>query len=199
MKKMLIAALLVACGSTTASADPLMNYTYGDVAYQWTHVDAEGLNDSNGVDAKLSVAVVDNFALEGGYNYANSGITGGNNNISQSTFRYGGAGWYTWCNGIDFVGRVGGSHVSEDVTGGDSSDNGVYTGVGVRYLISETLEGDLDALYDSVNSITNPTGGTWTYTGTLLQTVADNVALKGAVGIDADSNVFVTAGLRLTM
>lgn len=196
MKKILLAALLFACGASVASADPLMKYTYADIAYQWTHIDSN-LNDSNGADAKLSYAVVDHFALEGGYNYANSGFD--HSNINQSFFRYGGAGWYEFCNGVNLVGRVGGTHVNVDDSRGDSSDNGVYTGLGLRYLLTDTLEGNLDALYDNVNGIYNAKGGTWTYSGTLLQTVADNVALKGGVSIDADQNVALIAGVRLAM
>lgn len=199
MKKMIIAALLVAGGATTASADPLMKYTYGDVAYQWTHVDQDGLNDSNGVDAKLSYSPVESFALEGGYNYFNSGFTGQSINLNQSTFRYGGAGWYSYCNGIDFVGRVGGSHVQIEAGEDDGSDNGVYTGVGVRHQLSDTVEVNADALYDSVNGITNVEGGTWTYSGTLLNTLTEELALKVGASIDADSNVALLAGLRVTM
>jgi hypothetical protein len=196
MKKILLAALLFAFGASTASADPLMKYTYADIAYQWTHIDSN-LNDSNGADAKLSYAVIDNFALEGGYNYANSGFD--HSNINQSFFRYGGAGWYEFCNGVNLVGRVGGTHVNVDDSRGDSSDNGVYTGVGLRYLLTDTLEGNVDALYDSVNGIYNQKGGTWTYSGTLLQTVAENVAIKAGASIDADTNVALLIGLRLAM
>ena len=199
MKKMLLAALLVACGATTASADPLMQYTYLDAAYQWTHLDTTGLNDSNGLDAKASYAILDNVALEGGYNYINSGLTGSNVNLNQNTYRYGASAWYSYCNGIDLVGRVGGTHVSLDSSKGDASENGVYAGATARYLISDTLEGDLDVLYDSVNSLTNISGANWGYSGTLLQTVADNVAVKAGVGIDSESNVALTAGVRLTM
>lgn len=206
MKKILLAALLIVGGASTSSADPLMKYTYGDLAYQWTHIDSS-FNDSNGLDAKLSYAVIDNFALEGGYNYANSGLDSSNTN--QSLFRYGGAAWYEFCNGVNLVGRVGGSHANIDdsrtgseayrATGLGSSDNGVYTGLGLRYLLTDTLEGNLDALYDSVNGIYNQRGGTWTYSGALLQTVADNVAVKGGVSIDADTNLALTIGLRLAM
>ena len=203
MKKMILAALLSVGGVTTASADPLMKYTYADVSYQWAHVDAEGVNDSNGVDTKLSYSPIENFALEGGYNYANSGFTGTSTNLNQSFFRYGVAGYYSYCNGIDFVARVGGSAVTIDASSSagdaDADDNGVYSGLAVRHQLTDTVEVDAEALYDSVNSIYNVSGGQWTYTGTLLNTLTEDLALKLTAGIDADSDVFLTGGLRLAM
>jgi hypothetical protein len=199
MKKMIIAALLVVSGATTASADPLMKYTYADVAYQWTHIDISGINDSNGLDSKLSYAVMDNVALEGGYNYVNSGITGANVNINQSTYRYGVAGWHTFCNDMDLVGRVGGTHVSVDSSGGDSSDNGVYAGATLRTLLAGDIEGNADILYDSANSLTNPSGAGWTYGVSALKAVAENVAIKVGASIDLETDVALTAGVRLTM
>lgn len=196
---MILAALLAVGGATTASADPLMKYTYADVSYQWAHVDASGLNDSNGVDTKLSYSPLEHFALEGGYNYANSGFTGANTNLNQSFFRYGVAGYYSYCNGIDLVARVGGAHVNLDSSYGNGNDNGVYSGLGIRHQLTDTIEVDADALYDNTNSLYNVTGGQWTYTGTFLNTLTDELALKLTAGIDADTDVFLTAGLRLTM
>jgi hypothetical protein len=198
MKKMILAALLAVGSVTTASADPLMKYTYADVSYQWAHVDADGLNDSNGVDTKLSYSPIDNFALEGGYNYANSGFTGASTNINQSFFRYGVAGYYSYCNGIDLVARVGGTNVNID-SRGDADDNGVYGGLAVRHQLTDTVEVDAEALYDNVNSIYNVSGGQWTYTGTVLNTLTEDLALKLTAGIDADSDIFLTGGIRLAM
>ena len=198
MKMMILAALLAVGGATTASADPLMKYTYADVSYQWAHVDAEGINDSNGVDTRVSYSPLENLAAEFGYNYANSGLTGQSVNIDQNFFRYGLAGYYSYCNGIDFVARVGASHVQLDAAG-DADDDGVYSGLAVRHQFSDTIELDLEALYDNVASIYNVQGGQWTYTGTALQTLTDELALKLSAGIDADSDVFLTAGLRLAM
>ena len=199
MKKMILAALLAVGGVTTASADPLMKYTYADVSYQWAHVDATGLNDSNGVDTKLSYSPIEHFALEGGYNYANSGFTGNSTNLNQNFFRYGVAGYYSYCNGIDLVARVGGTHVNLDSSYGDGDDNGVYSGLGIRHQLTDTIELDADALYDNANSIYNVQGGQWTYTGTFLNTLTEELALKLTAGIDADTDVFLTAGLRLAM
>lgn len=198
MKKMILAALLAVGGATTASADPLMKYTYADVSYQWAHVDAAGVNDSNGVDTRASYSPLEHLALEFGYNYANSGIVGASQNISQSFYRYGLAGYYSYCNGIDLVGRVGAAHRNADI-GGSHDDDGVYTGLAVRHQYSDTLELDAEALYDNTTSIYNVTGGQWTYTGTALNALTDELALKLTAGIDADSDVFLTAGLRLAM
>ena len=75
----------------------------------------------------------------------------------------------------------------------------MYSGVGIRHQLTDTIELDADALYDSVNSIYNVSGGQWTYTGTFLNTLTDELALKLTAGIDADSDIFLTGGLRLTM
>lgn len=198
MKKMILAALLAVGGATTASADPLMKYTYADVSYQWAHVDAEGLNDSNGVDTKISYSPLENIAAEFGYNYANSGFTGQSVNIDQSFFRYGLAGYYSYCNGIDLVARAGASHVNID-SQGDADDDGVYAGLAVRHQLTDTVEVDAEALYDNVNSIYNVTGGQWTYTGTVLNTLTEDLALKLTAGIDADTDIFLTGGIRLAM
>jgi len=198
MKKMILAALLAVGGATTASADPLMKYTYADVSYQWAHVDAEGLNDSNGVDTRVSYSPIENVAAEFGYNYANSGVTGTSTNLDQSFFRYGLAGYYSYCNGIDLVARVGASHVNFDVDG-DYNTDGVYSGLAIRHQYSDTLELDAEALYDNVNSIYNVSGGTWTYTGTVLNSLTEDLALKLTAGIDADTDVFLTGGIRLAM
>ena len=104
-----------------------------------------------------------------------------------------------FCNGVDLVGRVGGSHVRLDSSLGDASDNGVYVGSTLRTLLTDTLEGNADILYDSVNSLTNPSGGGWTYGVSALQKVADNVAVKVGAAIDTDTDVALTAGVRLTM
>ncbi len=189
MKKFFsLAALVVAGFSSVASADPLMTYNYLDAAYQWTYIDTEGVDNANGLDSKISYTLVDNFAFEGGYAYSDNGAQLHNNDA----FRYGGAGWYTYCNGIDFVGRVGGIHTEDNVNDLTNSDqNGVYAGLGVRSLITETFEGNADVTYDRVGT------GNWTYGVTGLQTVADNVALKVGASITNDTNVALLAGVRL--
>lgn len=198
MKRLLpIVALLVAGFASNAEAQPLMNYTYADVAYQWTGIDQEGFGDSNGLDSKLSYTPVDHFALEGGYNYLSTKFNPGNITTRQHLFSYGGAGWYSFCEGLDLVGRVGGlsSRVNFSGDGIDDSynDNGVYAGGTVRYLVAEDLEADLNATYQNIST------GSWLYSATGLYTVHENVALKGDVGIDSDSNVYLTGGVRLAM
>lgn len=195
MKKMILAAALALGGASTASADPLMKYTYADVSYQWAHVDAEGLKDSNGVDTKVSVSPVENLVAEFGYNYASSGYSGTSANLDQNFYRYGLAGYYSYCNGIDFVARAGASHV--DIKG--ATDDGVYSGLAVRHQYSDNVELNLEALYDNVLSLYNVNGGNWTYTGTVLNALTDELALKLTAGVDADTNVILTAGLRLAL
>jgi hypothetical protein len=45
----------------------------------------------------------------------------------------------------------------------------------------------------------NVSGGQWTYTGTVLNTLTEDLALKLTAGIDADTDIFLTGGIRLAM
>ena len=189
--------------ATTVTAQPLMTYTYADVAYQWTYSNESGLDNANGVDVKLSASPIKHFALEGGYKYAAGGFkttdmlgtTSGD--INTNIFTYGGAGWYTIQDGLDIVARVGGIHASANFSGyGDSetfSDNGVYTGLTLRYLALADLETDLNVTYDRIDT------GSWTYSATALYAVHENVALKGDAGIDDNGDVGLLAGVRLSL
>lgn len=202
MKKLLaLVAVLFAASASTAYAGPLMKYDYFDAAYEWTHVDGD-LKDSNGLDTRLSYSPIENFALEGGYNFADSGLkifdrTGSQNfDVDAHLYNYGGLGYYTWCPGIDLLARVGGLHarVDTDIPGtNDRSDNGVYAGVGLRYLFTDEIETNLDITWSRI------TTGDWQYTGTAFYAIAENVALKAGVGIDDESDVNLFGGLRLAM
>jgi hypothetical protein len=194
MKKLLaLVAVLFAASASTAYAGPLMKYDYFDAAYEWTHVDGD-LKDANGLDSRLSYSPIDNFALEGGYNFADSGFQ--NFDVDGHTYTYGGLGYYTWCPGIDLLARVGGIHERYDtnIPGiSDGSDNGMYAGVGLRYLFTDEIETNLDITWSRI------TTGDWQYTGTAFYAIAENVALKAGVGIDDESDVNLFGGLRLAM
>jgi hypothetical protein len=205
MMKRLFALLAVSTTTiaTSVSAQPLMTYTYADVAYQWTYINEDGLDNANGVDVQLSASPVENFALEGGYNYAATGFSSSDMfqtysvDINTNVFTYGGAGWYTIQDGLDIVARVGGIHARADFSGyGESestSDNGVYTGLTLRYLALEDLETDLNVTYDRIDT------GSWTYSATALYAVHENVALKGDAGINDNGDVGLLAGVRLSL
>lgn len=204
MKKLLPLILSAfACVPTVATAQPLMTYTYADVAYQWTHIDESGFSDANGVDTNLSFSPIKHFALEGGYNYASAkahaDILGDryNFNVDQNTFNYGGAGWYSLRDDLDIVARVGGIHARANVSGNGVddtvSDNGVYSGLTLRYLATQDFETDLYALYDHVQSTT------WTYGLTGLYKVHENIALKGEAAINDNTDVALLAGVRIAM
>lgn len=193
MKKIIALALtLVVVGAQTASADPLMKYTYFDAAYQWTHVDADGFDDANGLDTKLSYVIFDNVAFEGGYNYGNSEIA--DLDLDVSEFKYGLAAWHSFCQGFDLVGRVGGTHT--EISGDIPYDrqDGVYAGAGLRTLLTDSIEGNFDALYEYGNGV-----NLWTYTLSAFFTLTDDIALKTAAGITDDEDVILTGGLRFTM
>jgi hypothetical protein len=204
MKKTILALATTVAGlvsgfPNTASAQPLMNYTYADVAYQWTHFDESWLDNGNGLDVQLSFSPIQHFALEGGYNYLKTGSSNvvPDLTVTQNWFTYGGAGWYSLQEGLDIVARVGGIHARSRVEAfdmdGTASDNGVYTGLTLRYLATEALETDLFVSYDRVDT------GAWTYGLTGLYALHENVALKGEAAINDDSDVALLAGIRLAM
>ncbi len=196
MKKILsFFALALAFGATTASADPLMKYDYFDAAYQWTHVDQKDVQDTNGLDTRLSYSPIDNFALEGGYNYARGDIF--NSGFNYNEYTYGALGYYEICPGMHVLGRVGGKHFNANgnVAGEhiSESQDRPYAGIGSRYLLTDEIEVDADITYVNLN------GANWTYAGTGFYTIAENVALKAAVSMDNDENVALTGGIRLAM
>jgi len=205
MMKKLVALVAVSATAfaTTASAQPLMTYTYADVAYQWTYINESGVDNSNGLDVQLSASPIKHFAIEGGYNYGSTGFKTSDMfgttsvDINTNVFTYGGAGWYTIKEGLDIVARVGGIHARANYSGyGESdgtSDNGVYTGLTLRYLALEDLETDLNVTYDRI------TTGSWSYSGTALYAVHENVALKGDAGINDNGDVSLLAGIRLSL
>jgi hypothetical protein len=203
MKKIVsLFALALAFGATTASADPLMTYDYLDAAYQWRHNDGHDLEDSNGLDTKLSVSPLENFALEGGYNYARADVLKNGFNFNQWT--YGVVGFYEICPGIHVLARGGAKHFNTNgsVAGVDISDGveRVYGGLGSRYLLTDDIEVDADITYTAANETTiNGGGPNWNYAGTGFLTVAENVALKAGVSIDNNTNVALTGGVRVTM
>jgi len=205
MKKILsLFAAALAFGATSASADPLMKYNYFDVGYQWNDTKGnKNVHPTNGVDTKLSISPFENFALEGGYNYANGQFakdireTFDTSSINYNTWSYGILGYYSICNGFDLLARVGGNHfnANADIEGDHVTDaaDRVYAGVGSRYLLTDDIEVDANILYQDVNK------ALWTYSGTALLAVAENVALKADAGIDNESSVTLGAGIRLAM
>lgn len=212
MKKIisLVAACLVSAAAE-AHADPLMKYNYLDVAYQWNTMTAfKDVEPTNGLDTKLSISPIENFAIEGGYNYAYGKYSKEIRNIfdfnpsalNYNTYSYGILGYLSYCKGLDFLLRVGGNHfdTTNEIAGQQeaSSYNGVYAGAGSRYLATDDLELDANVLYQS-NDLGGRDTAVWTYSGTALYAILDNVALKGDVGINNGSSVTLTAGVRVAM
>jgi hypothetical protein len=179
---------------SVASADPLMQYDYLDVAYQWTHFDQDEIDDANGLDTKFSMSPTEYLALEAGYNYAATGALG--TDVALNTFGYGIAGWYDFCQNFHLVGRVGGLHQDLDVDGDlpNDAEDGVYTGAQLRYLFTDTFEGDFDVTYIHLGGET-----TWNYGLTGLFTLTDGIALKVGSAITDESDVSVLGGLRFAL
>ena len=198
MKRMLsLCALALAFSASTASADPLMKYDYFDAAYQWTSTDSDLIDNTNGLDTKISYSPIDNLAIEGGYNYARADITGTDIGVNSNTYTYGVLGYYSICPGFDLLGRVGGTHLNDnlsfDGTKISASGERVYAGIGSRYLLTDDIEFDANVTYVDLDN------ASWTYSGTGLLAVSENVALKADVAIDDDKDVALTGGVRLAM
>lgn len=193
MKRLLsFFALALATFTSDASAQPLMTYNYIDAAYQWTYIDESNIDNANGLDTNFLVSPISNFAIEGGYNYLNTKAYG--TGYNQDTYSYGGAGWYSLCDGLDLVAHVGGIHARAHLDEvGSASDNGMYAGGTVRYLATEDLETDLDITWDRIST------GNWTYGATALYAVHKHIALKGSAQINKDSDVALLAGIRLAL
>ena len=188
MKQLLTLVLLVSAvfcfRSATVIADPLMNYNYFDLAYAWTNYDDSSIDDANGFNSQLSYVAIDNVALELGYDYLNAG------SIDGQLLSYGGAYWHTMKQGLDLVARVGGLHarVENDVT--EDTENGIYAGGEVRYLLTKVYELDGSITYANIKE------STWTVGTSLLRSINDNFALRGGLGISDDSDVSLEAGIR---
>lgn len=189
MKRFLPLVILLSAAlyfrSVPVNADPLMNYNYFDLAYEWISYDDNVIDDSNGFNSQLSYAIIDNLALEGGYDYLNAG------SVDRQLFSYGGAYWYTLEQGLDLVARVGGLHARIETDEAEDSDNGVYAGAEVRYLLTEVYELDGSVTYANIDETT------WTVGTSLLRSLSDNFALRGGVAINDDSDVALQAGIRL--
>lgn len=170
-----------------AKADPLMNYNYFDLAYEWITYDDSIVDDSNGFNSQLSYAIIDNLALQGGYQYLNAG------DIDGQLFSYGGAYWFTVEQGLDLVARVGGLHARIESDEAEDSDNGVYAGGEVRYLLTNLYELDGSITYANIDETT------WTVGAGLLRSLSDNFALRGGVAINDDSDLALQAGIRLAL
>lgn len=199
-KVVTVLAISSAAFGTHAHAQPLMTYTYTDVAYQWTSLRDSVLDNTNEVDVKLSASPVKHFALEGGYNYAAGSVLEAYDavpstiDIDTNIFKYGGAGWYSLQDGLDLVARVGGIHARASLSEyGTFSNDGVYAGASLRYLALDELETDFNVLYENVNS------GVWTFSGTALYAVHEHVALKADAGITDEADVILLAGVRLAL
>jgi len=221
MKKILsLFTLAVAFSATAASADPLMKYNFLDVAYQWNDSKGYGpVTPTNGIDTRLSISPFEYFALEGGYNYSQGDFSQTAQNevapislgsINYNTWTYGALGYYHICPGFDILGRVGGAHYNvnssasvdvEDINFSEDytlvGKDRVYAGVGTRYLLLDDVEVDANILYQNGNAAKDT--AVWSYSGTALYTILDNVALKADAGIDSDSAVTLGAGVRLAM
>ena len=134
------------------------------------------------------------LAVEAGYNYAATGAAG--IDVALNTFGYGIAGWYDICQNFHLVGRVGGLHQDIDVEKDlpNDAEDGVYAGAQLRYLFTDTFEGDLDVTYVHLGGET-----IWNYGLTGLLTLTDGIALKVGSSITDDSDVSVLGGFRFAL
>jgi hypothetical protein len=72
----------------------------------------------------------------------------------------------------------------------EDTENGVYAGGEVRYLLSELYELDGSIDYANIDE------AVWTVGTSLLRALNDNFALRGGVAINDDSDLALQAGIR---
>ena len=185
-----IFALTAMCCAMTAQAEPAINYNYFDAAYQWTHADADGIKDANGLDSKLSIGLIDYLALEGGYSYMDSEADGVDFDLEE--FRYGLVGYYPICPELQLQARAGGQVGTFDTAGYWDAKDGAYGGLGIRYLVTDTIELEGTATYSYYSGATS-----WEYEGVSLFGLTDMLAVKAGIGFNDDSDMQLTGGLRL--
>jgi hypothetical protein len=96
---------------------------------------------------------------------------------------------------------VGGIHRQLNTDVGDSNADGVYSGVQLRTLLSDSIEGNFDVTYNYLDGANfggaSSAGNSWVYGFTGLFAVTDSVALKTVATIDDESLVTLTGGVRL--
>lgn len=179
--------------ASTAVASPLLSYNTADLGFKWTHFDDSELDNANGLEARVSHSPVENFFLEGGYNYYNTEFS--NFDIDNHTFRYGGGAYLPFgCDdNFHLVLGVGGLHT--DLNGDFDaaySDDGVYTGPSLRAKVSSEVELGIGSEFQDYDDA----GNGWIHNVNAIWAANDNLAIVAKAELTDESDVGVLGGVR---
>jgi Outer membrane protein beta-barrel domain len=151
MKKLLAAALLLACTPFAASArDSLGSFTYVEGGYQRLSVDlgTPGTNslDFDGLGIRTSIELSDNLYLYGGYAWSRNNDFASNINARQA---HAGLGYrYTVFDNADLTADLGFQHTELDAAGpGKNNLDAARLSVGLRGALGNNFEGWVKANY----------------------------------------------------
>ncbi len=189
VKCLLLAVFLVGALNVTAYAEPLMRYTYLDLNYRWLEIDPSGYggSSSNDVTAALSISPVEHFALEGGYGYGNLDF-----GANRNTFSYGVVGYLSLTDSLDLYAHGGGLYTELDTGFFEEEGEGVYAGLGVRGLLSKSVEGAAEVQFtDSLQQ-------QWLSIASVVFAVHENIGVKGQVTVNDNGDAGMLIGVRVT-
>lgn len=173
-------------------ADPILTYNHVDLSYQWTHYSDSEVSDANGLVTGIQFSPVENFFLEGGYEYQDTNVKYTDVGIAGDLFTYGGGAYYELEQNLDIVGHALGQHAEIEADGGlDASDDGFLGIAEVRYALTENAEVDPFVSYSSL-------GGedTWTYGANAVYAFSDSCAGTAGVDMNDDSDLALRVGAR---
>ena len=195
MSKKLILCALIVCGTavSSAKADPILNYNYFSVDYVWTHFDESGLKDSNGLQANVSWSPMENFFVEGGYDYVSSKTKTdlGSHGVNIDTYKYGIGGFFPIEKTMHLVGRIDGYHTDGRADGSNASDDGFGVGASLRVALDRQFE--IEPLF---NYIHYSQSNFWDYGVRGIYAVNQNVGIDGGIVLNDDRDLRLIIGGR---
>ena len=197
MRKQLAALAAILVIAAPSFAGPILSYNDVDLAYQHIFFDEKNADDGNGLLLRGRMSPVESFFLETSYTYTDTGIDGSEvgSDIDNHELRYGVGGYYNFCDEWHLVGRVGGIHNHTDIYHADHELNdGYYMGAESRYDYEGKAELAAGVSYANVGR-----DGSWTYDGTAIIPVAENLGVLLNAAIDDETNVALTAGFRFAL
>lgn len=149
IERVMNAALLATVLSTSASAsaqDEAMSYTYIDGGYVNTEIDHPLNVDGDGLGVRGSFAITDRVFLLGDYTSQDLDY-----NIDFDQLEVGVGGHMPLADALDVVGSVSYLYTDVDVGPGDTDDNAIGLGLGLRGQLTDRLEIEGGVQYADVN------------------------------------------------
>ncbi len=194
IKKLSLFALVVSVMAvSSAKADPILNYNFLEADYVWTHFDESNLKDSNGLKADISFSPIENFFIEGGYDYVSSKTKTnlGSHGVNIDTYKYGVGGFFPLQEKTHLVGRISGYHTDGRADSNNASDDGLGLGAAIRAALSPEFE-----LEPLINYINYSEGNFWDYGVKGLYALNQDVGLDGGIVLNDDKDLRLIAGAR---